>query len=428
MQAQRLARALGQALAVGVVRAEAADVDVPQVARRLAVGDPLRDELSRTPGVGDASRIEASADEVIAQLRRLTQDEVAIGREALRPVEQHLDLRRFQAGRAVDGVGHQDLELVPVLAQQLELEGAGNRVHRPGLGLRFEATHEQAADFLLVVDEAVGVAHHGQHGVHALDLVRNDVEVLGRVQRHRHPRQRAELPRPLAGAVHQGFAVHVALGGAHAHGTRPARALSGDDTRDLHAFHHVHPAVTRALGQRHAQVRRVGLAVTRDPDGALQIIGAHHGVELASLLGRDEFHLHAETARQGGLLAQHLHALRRTRHVHAAAGLPARGQAGLLLQHRVQLDAVLAHARHVAVGPHVPDQPRRVPSGAAGELALFQQQHIGDAELGEVVGRGAASDAAANDDDLGVGGEGHGAQTEVSVEDLYSRHDGRTGR
>ena len=249
VQAQRLARALSQALAIGVVRAEAADVHVPQVAGGLAIGDPLRDQLARTAGVGDAGRIETGADEVIAQLRCLAQDEIAIGREALRAVEQHLDLGRLQAGCAVDGVGHQDLELVPVLVQQLELEAAGDRVHRPGFGLGFEAAHEQAAHLLLVVDEAVGVAHHRQHGVHAFDLVGDDVEVLSRVQRHRHPRQRAELPRPLAGTVHQRLAVHIALRGAHAHGARPARALGGEDPRDLHALHHAHPAVARALGQ-----------------------------------------------------------------------------------------------------------------------------------------------------------------------------------
>ena len=65
-------------------------------------------------------------------------------------------------------------------------------------------------------------------------------------------------------------------------------------------------------------------------------------------------------------------------------------------------------ARHVAVGPHLADQARRVPGGAAGQLALLEQQHVGDAQLGQVVGGGAAGDAAADDDDTGVGGQGHG--------------------
>ena len=60
---------------------------------------------------------------------------------------------------------HQDLELVPVLGQQLELEAVGNRIDVPRLGHRLEAAHHEAADLLLVVDEAVGIADHRQSGV-----------------------------------------------------------------------------------------------------------------------------------------------------------------------------------------------------------------------------------------------------------------------
>jgi hypothetical protein len=55
----------------------------------------------------------------------------------------------------MDRVGHQDLELVPVLGQELELEAVRNRRDVPRLGYGLEATHHEAADFLLVIDEAV---------------------------------------------------------------------------------------------------------------------------------------------------------------------------------------------------------------------------------------------------------------------------------
>ena len=118
--------------------------------------------------------------------------------------------------------------------------------------------------------------------------------------------------------------------------------------------------------------------------------------------------LHAEAVRHGSLLAQHLHALRRTRHIDAAALLPAGGQSGLSLQRGIQLDAVLAHRRHVAVGPHLPDQAGGVPGGAAGELALLQQQHVGLAGFGQVVSGGTTGNAATDNDDFGMGGKGHG--------------------
>jgi hypothetical protein len=43
-----------------------------------------------------------------------------------------------------------------------------------------------------------------------------------------------------------------------------------------------------------------------------------------------------------------------------------------------------------------------VPGGAAGELALLQQQHIGAAHLRQMVGGGTANNAATDDDDLCV--------------------------
>jgi len=49
------------------------------------------------------------------------------------------------------------------------------------------------------------------------------------------------------------------------------------------------------------------------------------------------------------------------------------------------------------------EQAGRVPGGAASELLALQQHDVGPAELGEVIGNGTANDAAANDDDAGVG-------------------------
>ena len=47
-----------------------------------------------------------------------------------------------------------------------------------------------------------------------------------------------------------------------------------------------------------------------------------------------------------------------------------------------------------------------MPGGAARELALFEQDDVVPAHLGEVIGHAAANDAAADDDDAGVLGNG----------------------
>ena len=280
-------------------------------------------------------------------------------------------------------------KLVPVFAQQLEAEGRRDRVDTPGLGLRLEAAHDQAADLFLVVDEAVGVAHHGQHRVDAVDAVGDDVEVLGRPERHRHASELAELARPLAGAVDERVAGDLELAAVVAHANardaaRVALAL-GLHADHLDAFDDRRASLARALGQRHRQVGRIGLAVAGNPDRALQVVGAHHRKQLASALRADLLAVDAEAAGEGELAAQHLHALRRARDVDAAALLPSGRQAGLRFERCIELDAVLAHPRHVAVGTHLADQAGGVPGRATGELALLEQQHVLLAEPGEVV-------------------------------------------
>ena len=86
MLAVELERARAHPADVVVRRAEAADVDRPEVERRLAGRDPLGERLAGAAAGRDAERVEAGADVEAAQLRRLAEDEVAIGREALGPL------------------------------------------------------------------------------------------------------------------------------------------------------------------------------------------------------------------------------------------------------------------------------------------------------------------------------------------------------
>ena len=204
----------------------------------------------------------------------------------------------------------------------------------------------------------------------------------------------------MAGAVDDDIALHVALRRAHAGGTTIFR----EHTRDFNVFHHLYTAIARAFCKRHAQISRVGFAVAGNPDRALQIVRAQNRIQLARALRADNFHVDAETSRHRCLLLKCLHALRRFGDIHAAALLPAGGEAGFRFEARIKFNPVLAHARHVAIGAHLPDQPCCVPGGTAGEGALFEQQHIFLAQLGQVIGRRATGDAAADDDDFGVSG------------------------
>jgi hypothetical protein len=269
-----------------------------------------------------------------------------------------------------------------------------------------------AADFLLVVDVAVGIAQDRQHRMDAVDAVGDDVEVLGRPERHVDAGERAELPRPLAGAVDDDLAgdldLVAAVANAQALDARPGRPDFAADRDDLRVLGDLHAAHARALGERHRQVGGIGLAVAGDPDRAGEVVGAQDRKQLAGLRRADLLAFDAEAARERELLAQDHHPLRRAGDVDAAALLPAGRQPGLGLERRVQLDAVLAHPRHGPVRAHLADQAGGVPGGPTGELALLEDQHVLLAQRGEVIRGRTAGDAAAHDDDSGVARQGHG--------------------
>ena len=162
---------------------------------------------------------------------RLAEDELVVRREALGPVVELADPGLLEGRDAEHRALHQQREVVPVLLEQLELERVGDLVGRhPRLRLGLEPADDQPADLLLEVGVAVGVAQHRQVGVHALDRLGHDVEVLGGVQRHGDPGQGADLLGPLAGAVDDDLGLDVAGVGAHAgHApvARPARRGPG---------------------------------------------------------------------------------------------------------------------------------------------------------------------------------------------------------
>ena len=85
----------------------------------------------------------------------------------------------------------------------------------PRLGDRLEAADHQPAHLLLEVGVAVGVPQDRQVGVQPVDLVGDDVEVLGGVQRDGDADLVAQRLGPLAGAVDDHLGLDVAAVGAH---------------------------------------------------------------------------------------------------------------------------------------------------------------------------------------------------------------------
>ena len=217
MNAENFCYPVPQPPVVAVERCEPADIDSGQVAGRRSVDDPLRKRAAGTPGGRDPDRVESGADEEVGDFGRFAEDELVVGGEALGAVVELLDAGHLERGDAQQRVVHQDLEVIPILVQELEFERIGNRVGRhPRFGFGLEAADDQAADLFLEVGVAVGVTQDRQVRMHAIDVLADDVEVFGRVQRDVDPGHRADLFGPLPRTVDDDLGLDVAYVGAYA--------------------------------------------------------------------------------------------------------------------------------------------------------------------------------------------------------------------
>ncbi len=305
--------------------------------------------------------------------------------------------------------------MIPILGQKLELEALGDACYVPGLGDRLEAAHDQSPDFLLVIDVTIGVTHDRQVGMHTGNRPRHQIEVFRGEHGHIHARKSAELARPLAGAVHDRLAAHLALMVGRAI-TRTCDATPLDDQAgDPRALDDPRAAHARTLGERLRQIGRIGLAVARNPHCAAEIIGAQERIDPASFARGDEFEFDAEALGSRHLPLEELQPIGCLGDVEAATLFPAGRQARLAFQRCIELDAIAAHAGGVACRAELTDQARSVPGRAAGELALLEQYDVRDAELRQMVRRRRAHDSAADDDDPSVAGNGvaHGTISDL---------------
>ena len=189
---------------------------------------------------------------------------------------------------------------------------------------------------------------------------------------------------------------------------RPERPSSSSKPVTATPSRSVTPAMRAPLAR--AWVMSDGLAcpsVGRNaaPTTSSTVISGHSA---CASLRRQQLHLQAERVRRGRLPADLDPALGRAGEPQAAIALPARGLPGLGLQPPVELDRVAQQLGDVGAGAQLADQPGGMPGRARGQPALLQQQHVGPAELAQMIGHRAADDAAADDDDAGGGGQvGH---------------------
>ena len=193
---------------------------------------------------------------------------------------------------------------------------------------------------------------------------------------------------------------HILAGDRALVGLDPGHAaVLGQHARDLGVLVDLHPAFARAARQRHGHVGGIALAVLRIVDRADHVIDVEQRPLLLHFLRRDRLGDDIEPAQHRRAAQEFLPALLVGRDGERARLHEARRLPRLLLQVGVEIDRVFREPRQVGGVERRAHQPRRMPGRAAGQLLALQQDHVLPAELGQVIGDGAAGDPAADDDD-----------------------------
>ena len=185
------------------------------------------------------------------------------------------------------------------------------------------------------------------------------------------------------------------------------------DGGDLQVLKDLDPARPRAFGERLGDVDGVAVAVARDVNAADHIVEIGERIQIADFGRRYDMHRQLENLGHGGVALELFHASGGRCERDGSALPVARRLAGLGLEPSIQLRRVAREPRHVHALTQLSDQTRRMPGGAARELLALEQHDVAPAELGQMVGDGAADDAAADDDDPGVLGKIGHAQARI---------------
>jgi hypothetical protein len=152
--------------------------------------------------------------------------------------------------------------------------------------------------------------------------------------------------------------------------------------------------------ERLGDVDRVDLAVLGQEHAADHAGGGKMRQPLGDLAGGDDLDLEPELPRHRGAALQLLEAGIGQRDGDRAVLLEAGGPAGLCLERLEQRRRVFGKLGEIAGGAQLADKARGMPGGARGQLLALEEDHVGDAEFGQMISERGADDTAANDHDV----------------------------
>ena len=268
-----LVRALEEVAGVRLRRREAAHVEVGDVDRRGALVDPAGKRPADPGSEDDALRVHAGGDEEPRDLRRLAEQEVGVGREALRRAQIVREARLGQRRHAHARPGERQLEVLEVGLELPEGEVVRDRGGRSRPPVRLEGADDEPAAVVAHVDVAVEVAHDRQVAGRALDRLRLGPVVLRRVQRQAGAGEQGEVARPEPGGDDDDLTGDEPAVGLDAGHAPAAQAEPGD----ADALDDAHAEVGRGLRGRVGRDAGVDGRVLLEQHAAHEVVDAEQG-------------------------------------------------------------------------------------------------------------------------------------------------------
>ena len=217
--------------------------------------------------------------------------------------------------------------------------------------------------------------------------------MLSSLQRNVDPCGLAQLACPHPGAVDDELGFDLAGVGAYA----GDGAATLHDTGHRDTFEDGGPLQACSLGQCHRHVHGIGATILLHVEAGEDVVGASQWEQLVDFLGRDLVHINAAVAIERGNSPVLLEPIGLGRQLDEADSVETRRLAGLRLEARVQIARVLAHlCRRLRQRAERDHQARRVPGGAGSQPVALQDDDIGTAHVGKVVGNGAPDHTSAD--------------------------------
>ncbi len=236
-----------------------------------------------------------------------------------------------------------------------------------------------------------------EHGPVARDFVegfREQVVVLGGLQRNVYARLQTEFSTPSAAAIDHEFRFDVAVVRFYPGDDAPLLEHAGDGD----AFDDLRPLLPRALSERHGDVDRIDATVARHIEPGDQIVGLGEREKVGDFFRRNLMHVDTDMAIERGNPPVLFEAIFVGSNFDETDVAKASALTRFLLEVHVEVAGVLAKLsagfRKRTKAHH---ESGRMPRRSRGEPFLFEQRDFAT-HVREVVGNRRADDPATDDD------------------------------